>query len=163
MISMLTDVVEAEDGTGKNARIVDFTVAGKTGTSQKFDFSSRRYSSERVSTSFLGFLPAYNARVAILVTLDEPQRDKWGGVAAAPVFKNIGEQILRCYDSRPGEGQIIVEQDDYIPDSKIKLVRSEAMPVFVRALTESARDDAVIPDFKGMTLKKALKLPKRKG
>jgi cell division protein FtsI/penicillin-binding protein 2 len=70
---MLTEVVGAPDGTGKNARIVNVAVAGKTGTSQKFDFTRGVYSSEKVRTSFMGFFPAENPQVAILVILDEPQ------------------------------------------------------------------------------------------
>ena len=97
LTAILTDVVGMEDGTGKHARIVNVAVAGKTGTSQKFDFARQVYSTERVKTSFMGFFPAENPQIAILVILDEPQRDKWGGVAAAPVFKNIGEQILTCF------------------------------------------------------------------
>jgi cell division protein FtsI (penicillin-binding protein 3) len=77
MAAMLTDVVGAEDGTGKRAHMMNVDVAGKTGTAQKFDFSRRAYSSERVRTSFIGFFPAKNPQVAILVMLDEPQRDKW--------------------------------------------------------------------------------------
>ena len=97
LTAILTDVVGMEDGTGKHARIVNVAVAGKTGTSQKFDFARRVYSSERVKTSFMGFFPAEDPQIAILVILDEPQRDKWGGVAAAPVFRKIGEQILTCF------------------------------------------------------------------
>jgi len=54
LTAILTDVVGTEDGTGKHARIVNVAVAGKTGTSQKFDFARRVYSSERVKTSFMG-------------------------------------------------------------------------------------------------------------
>ena len=97
LTAILTDVVGMEDGTGKHARIVNVAVAGKTGTSQKFDFARRVYSTERVKTSFMGFFPAEDPQIAILVILDEPQRDRWGGVAAAPVFKNIGEQLLTCF------------------------------------------------------------------
>jgi cell division protein FtsI (penicillin-binding protein 3) len=158
MISILTDVVGAEDGTGKRARIANLAVAGKTGTSQKFDSGSRRYSSERVRTSFLGFLPADNARVAILVTLDEPKRDKWGGVAAAPVFKNIGEQILRCYDSRPGDGYIIEEKEVLPQDRGLRLVAADApVPPLVQPAI-AAVGDAAMPDFRGMTLKNVLKI-----
>jgi len=158
MISILTDVVGAEDGTGKRARIANLAVAGKTGTSQKFDFGSRRYSTERVRTSFLGFLPADNARVAILVTLDEPKREKWGGVAAAPVFKNIGEQILRCYDSRPGDGYNVIEERETPPqDRGLKLVSADTpLPQGVQPAVAAA-GEAGMPDFRGMTLKKVLK------
>lgn len=162
MISILSDVVGAEDGTGKRARIGDITVAGKTGTSQKFDFSRRKYSSERVRTSFVGFLPAESARVAILVTLDEPQREKWGGVAAAPVFKSIGEQILRCYDSKPGEGRIIEEREELPQNVRLQLVSTEAAPVPVAEPMSASFGDAAMPDFRGMTLRMALKVAQEK-
>jgi len=55
---MLTEVVGAPDGTGKNARIVNVAVAGKTGTSQKFDFTRGVYSSEKVANVFYGIFPA---------------------------------------------------------------------------------------------------------
>ena len=80
LTAMLTQVVGAEDGTGKNAHIVDVDVAGKTGTAQKFDFARGVYSSENVRTSFIGFFPADNPQLVILVILDEPQHDR--GVAA---------------------------------------------------------------------------------
>jgi cell division protein FtsI (penicillin-binding protein 3) len=75
MTALMTKVVGDPDGTGKNARIDNVNVAGKTGTSQKFDFAHHVYSSERVRTSFMGFFPAEDPQVAILVILDEPQRD----------------------------------------------------------------------------------------
>ena len=120
LTNMLTEVVGAPDGTGKNARIVNVAVAGKTGTSQKFDFNRGVYSSERVRTSFMGFFPADNPQVAILVILDEPQRDKWGGVAAAPVFKNIGEQILNCFKTNIRETPVF-EKDT----NKVQLVSAQ--------------------------------------
>jgi len=71
-------------------------VAGKTGTSQKFDFDLGRYSAKKVEASFVGFFPAEDPRMVILVMLDEPEIHRWGGTAAAPVFKKVSEQILRC-------------------------------------------------------------------
>jgi len=62
--SILTDVVE--EGTGGNARIVNLSVAGKTGTSQKFDFDLGRYSAEKVEASFVGFFPAEDPQLVIL-------------------------------------------------------------------------------------------------
>ena len=121
LTNMLTEVVGSADGTGKNANIVNVAIAGKTGTSQKFDFSRNVYSSEKVRTSFMGFFPADNPQVAILVILDEPQRDKWGGVAAAPVFKSIGEQILNCFKTNIRETPI------FEPDkqSKVQLISAQ--------------------------------------
>jgi len=90
LTAIMTDVVGQEDGTGKNARIENVSVAGKTGTSQKFDFSRHVYSSERVRTSFMGFFPAEDPEVAILVILDEPQKDRWAELLL-PRFSRLSE------------------------------------------------------------------------
>lgn len=150
---MLTEVVGAVDGTGKNARIVNVAVAGKTGTSQKFDFARGVYSSERVRTSFMGFFPADNPQVSILVILDEPQRDKWGGVASAPVFKNIGEQILNCFKTNIREAPVFEQEK---PD-KVQLVSTQ----HAFAPENVALDDeSVMPDFRNLTIREALKKAK---
>ena len=133
-------MVSADDGTGKNARIKNVAVAGKTGTSQKFDFSLHRYSTERVRTSFMGFFPAEDPRVAIFVMIDEPKKDKWGGVAAAPVFRNIGEQILRCYDGSAGE--VVEEKEEIRKDTGLKLVSTRE-----EVSAEAGTDDSLMPDF----------------
>jgi cell division protein FtsI (penicillin-binding protein 3) len=160
MTAILTGVVGDDDGTGKRAQIMNVSVAGKTGTSQKFDFSRRVYSSERVRTSFMGFFPAEDPQVAILVTLDEPQRDRWGGVAAAPVFKNIGEQILTCFKTNIRETPSPAPEEEKINDGvKIRLV-SLPGPVNRQIVTE---DDSIMPDFRGMSMRDTLKRAKGKG
>lgn len=160
LTAILTDVVGMEDGTGKHARIVNVAVAGKTGTSQKFDFSRRAYSSERVKTSFMGFFPAEDPQIAILVVLDEPQRDRWGGVAAAPVFKNIGEQLLTCFKTNIRENPLPDEGKSIGGDLKVRLASIPA-PTTERSGTE--RDDAAVPNFKGMTIREVFKKSKEKG
>ena len=152
LTTMLTEVVGAPDGTGKKASIVNVAVAGKTGTSQKFDFKRGVYSSERVRTSFMGFFPADNPQVAILVMLDEPQRDKWGGVAAAPVFKNIGDQILNCFKTNIRETPIF-EKDP----NKVELVSTQ------QTLTQQnvvSSDESTMPNFAGLTIREAMKKAK---
>jgi len=153
LTNMLTEVVGAPDGTGKNARIVNVAVAGKTGTSQKFDFTRGVYSSEKVRTSFMGFFPAENPQVAILVILDEPQRDKWGGVAAAPVFKNIGGQILNCFKTNIRETPVFEKEKT----DKVQLVSVQQ----TLAPQSSAEDDGLtMPDFSGLTIREAMKRAK---
>jgi cell division protein FtsI (penicillin-binding protein 3) len=160
LTAILTDVVGMADGTGKHARIVNVAVAGKTGTSQKFDFAKKAYSSERVKTSFMGFFPAENPQIAILVILDEPQKDRWGGVAAAPVFKNIGEQLLTCFRTNIRENTEPEEGKPVSGDMKVSLA-SAAAPLTARTAAES--DDAVVPNFRGMTIREVLKRSKEKG
>ena len=91
MINLLTDVVDG--GTGKRAFLRGYEVAGKTGTAQKFDKTIGRYSSSKVVGSFAGFVPAHDPRLAMLVVIDEPQTNKWGGVVAAPVFRKVAERV----------------------------------------------------------------------
>jgi cell division protein FtsI (penicillin-binding protein 3) len=160
LTAILTDVVGMEDGTGKHARIVNVAVAGKTGTSQKFDFARKAYSSERVKTSFMGFFPSENPQIAILVILDEPQKDRWGGVAAAPVFKNIGEQLLTCFRTNIRENSAPEEEKPVSGDMKVSLA-SAPTPLTDRTAVES--DEAVVPNFRGMTIREVLKKSKEKG
>lgn len=157
LTAMLTEVVGAKDGTGKNANIMNVAVAGKTGTAQKFDFSRGVYSSERVRTSFIGFFPADNPQVVILVMLDEPQRDKWGGVAAAPVFKQIGEQILNCHKANIRETPVIETEKP----GKVQLVSTEPSLVEEDPANETVVDDeSLMPDFSGLTIREAMKVAK---
>jgi cell division protein FtsI (penicillin-binding protein 3) len=86
-------------GTGKHARLDGWTSAGKTGTAQKIDPDTRRYSPTQVIASFTGFAPINNPAVTILVSIDSPEG--WphgGGDVAAPVFKRIAEQVLPYMD-----------------------------------------------------------------
>ncbi len=82
-------------GTGKNAAIEGFDVAGKTGTAQKFDPLAGSYSDRFYMASFVGFVPAYSPRLAILVMIDSPKGTHYGGSVAAPVFREIAKQTLR--------------------------------------------------------------------
>ncbi len=86
-------------GTGKAARLDGWTAGGKTGTAQKIDPATGRYSRTNVIASFTGFAPINNPAITILVSLDSPQG--WpheGGDVAAPVFKRIAEQVLAYLD-----------------------------------------------------------------
>ena len=80
-------------GTARAAAIDGYAVAGKTGTAQKV--SGGHYDASKWVSSFIGFAPADNPRVAIVVMVDEPQGGHLGGAVAAPIFKEIGEQALR--------------------------------------------------------------------
>ena len=84
-----------ESGTGHNAAIPGYEVGGKTGTAQKLDPATRRYSRAPGVLSFVGFVPADAPRFVMLVMLDEPKSEKWGSEAAAPIFAAIGRDILR--------------------------------------------------------------------
>jgi cell division protein FtsI (penicillin-binding protein 3) len=85
-------------GTGPAAHLDGWTSAGKTGTGQKIDPSTGRYSPTQFFASFTGFAPINNPAVTILVSLDSPVGLHEGGQVAAPVFKRIAEQVLPYLD-----------------------------------------------------------------
>lgn len=89
---MMTEVVTI--GTGKLAQPEGYTAAGKTGTAQKIDPATGRYSPTDHVASFVGYVPAESPMFTILVALDSPRGRYHGGDAAAPVFKRIAEQVL---------------------------------------------------------------------
>src|ERR1700731_2956383 len=86
------------NGTGKLARLDGWTSAGKTGSAQKIDPATGRYSPTQLIASFTGFAPISNPAVTILVSLDSPVGLHEGGQVAAPVFKRIAEQVLSYLD-----------------------------------------------------------------
>jgi len=91
------------DGTGKGAKVPEYRVAGKTGTAQKFDFSTGKYSKNKYSALFVGYAPVENPQIAILVLLDEPRGSYYGGIVAAPVFKEIASKALPYLSIPPNE------------------------------------------------------------
>jgi cell division protein FtsI (penicillin-binding protein 3) len=103
----LTTIMEGvvTSGTGTKAAIPGFRVAGKTGTAQKVDPRTGTYSSALSIGSFVGFVPADAPRLTIIVVVDEPQGEAWGGVVAAPVFRRVGEQVL-TYLGVPRDDQV---------------------------------------------------------
>ncbi len=82
------------NGTAKKAQLDGYTAAGKTGTAQKIDPKTKKYSSTKFVASFVGFAPVNNPAVVIIVVIDEPGGSYHGGDVAAPVFRQIAEQIL---------------------------------------------------------------------
>jgi cell division protein FtsI/penicillin-binding protein 2 len=100
VLKMMEDVVI--EGTGQEAQVPGYKVAGKTGTAAKPD-PSGGYSTSRYVASFVGIVPATNPRLVILVTVDEPQAAIWGGVVAAPAFQQIAGFDLQYLEIRPDD------------------------------------------------------------
>jgi cell division protein FtsI (penicillin-binding protein 3) len=99
LTEMMVNVVA--NGTGRHAAIAGYEVAGKTGTAQKMDPATKRYSRAPGVLSFVGFVPAEDPRLAMIVLLDEPKNEKWGSEAAAPIFAAIGREALRYLNIPP--------------------------------------------------------------
>ncbi|MCM8795881.1 MAG: penicillin-binding protein 2 [Candidatus Omnitrophica bacterium] len=88
-----------EKGTGKLAKLENFSAAGKTGTAQKLE-PDGTYSHNKFVASFIGFAPAEDPLIAIAVVLDNPHPYYFGGVVAAPVFKNVATDTIRYLKTR---------------------------------------------------------------
>lgn len=95
--STVADMMEAvvSKGTGKNAYVAGYHVAGKTGTSEKIG------KEDAYIASFAGFAPADNPRIAILIAIDEPAGAHGGGVVAAPIAGQILEKVLTYLNVEP--------------------------------------------------------------
>lgn len=91
-----------EDGTGKKAIMNLYSVAGKTGTSQKASEDKKGYIPGKYVSSFVGFLPADNPIISMIVIIDEPQDEYFGGTVACPVFRNIADQIMQYFTAGQG-------------------------------------------------------------
>jgi cell division protein FtsI/penicillin-binding protein 2 len=92
MKKMLEGVVLG--GTGKQAQLIGYTAAGKTGTAQKADPNTGAYSKTHYVASFAGFAPLNDPSIAVLVVLDSPVGPHEGGQVAAPVFSRVAQQTL---------------------------------------------------------------------
>lgn len=146
--SMLRDVT-AEGGTGMMAKVDGFEVAGKTGTAQKAERGG--YSAKKRVSSFVGFVPADNPRLVALVLIDEPEVNVYGGVVAAPVFRNIAQGALRRLAVAPQKATLI--------PTATATARGEAparRPAKRGNVNLFGTDGDATPDFLGLSLREAV-------
>jgi cell division protein FtsI (penicillin-binding protein 3) len=162
-------------GTGSRARLVGYTVGGKTGSAQIYDYAARVYT-HTYNGSFMGFAPVMNPKVVVVVTLNGTHGTAgFGGQAAAPVFQVVATEALRILD---------VPKD--LPDEPVKTLLAKAkakdidappvdsgVPQF-NVLDDRADDDASaaaapaysgpkVPNFRGMTKRAVLEAALAKG
>jgi cell division protein FtsI/penicillin-binding protein 2 len=117
-------------GTAKAAQLDGYSAAGKTGTAQKIDPKTKAYSPTKFVASFVGFAPVSNPQVVIVVVVDEPGGAYHGGDVAAPIFREVAEQILPILGTMPDietkSAPDLVAQVDQDPERAAKL-REEQM------------------------------------
>ena len=101
MIAEMLTAVTEEGGTGVEAAVPGFRVAGKTATAQKADSATGKYSEDKYTASFVGFIPAEKPRLVIAIVLDEPMIGRYGGDLAGPVFRRVAEASLRYLGVTP--------------------------------------------------------------
>ena len=136
-------------GTARKAQIEGYSAAGKTGTAQKIDPRTHTYSATKYIGSFVGFAPVSNPAVVIIVVIDEPQGAYHGGDVAAPVFREIAEQILPDLS--------VVPDVEMKPGPQLIAQTSQPSPEIVKAVKlQSQQREATLPkvtarNFSGQT------------
>jgi cell division protein FtsI (penicillin-binding protein 3) len=102
---MMARVVQ-EDGTGTQAAIPGYRICGKTSTAQKAARGKKGYSSSRFTAAFAGFAPFDDPALAVLVVVDEPKQNHYGGIVAAPAFKDIMARSFNYLNIAPNTDMI---------------------------------------------------------
>jgi cell division protein FtsI (penicillin-binding protein 3) len=139
-------LVVQEDGTGTQARIKGFLVGGKTGTAQKVEVGTGKYSRDKRVSSFIGFLPLQDPELMILVVIDEPKGQVYGGVVAAPAFNQIAVKTAYYLGIPPTE-----------PVARAVAGREKEAPrgggvALTRVATSTPESAMVMPDLRGLSM-----------
>ena len=145
--------VTTEGGTGTSAAIPGFEVAGKTGTAQKVDPVTKRYNWSRPIASFMGFVPARDPRIAVLIVVDEPKGRGFGGTVAAPAFKAVAEEVLHYLNIFP-DPNLIPAPSEVAMTTPVAHKTSLDEPV----VNYSGADR--LPDFTGLSMRRVLQIVK---
>jgi cell division protein FtsI (penicillin-binding protein 3) len=157
MVREILEGVVREDGTGSRAAVKGFTVAGKTGTSQKVDAETGQYSKTKHVATFVGFAPSKRPKLVILVMVDEPKGIPYGGWVAGPVFAEVAQWALHFLRINPQIRSAEKIEPDSGPLGRLSSqgVVEEAQPS-PRAL-RSLTDAGLLPDFRGLGMREVLK------
>jgi len=160
-ITQMLEGVTRKGGTGTSASIEGFRVAGKTGTAQKVDPVSKGYSATKRTASFIGFVPADKPLLTILVVIDEPTTSPYGGVVAAPAFREIAFNTL-CYLKAAGVGKACD-----LPQQQATAPHVPSPPVSEAAGGEGGSIDiagagTAMPDFRGMSMRRVLQVMEKR-
>ena len=158
LTAMLIRVVDT--GTGTSARIPGWSIAGKTGTAEKF--IDGEYSTSKYISNFAGFFPAENPQIVGVIVLNEPRYGMhWGGIGAAPIFRRVIKRIINMDDS------IQILKDKYKNTEELLLMvdayrnepdKTDMFPknLSTRAVyTQIAQNENAVPDVRGMSLLQA--------
>jgi cell division protein FtsI (penicillin-binding protein 3) len=169
-------------GTARKAQLDGYTAAGKTGTAQKIDPKTHAYSATKYIGSFVGFAPVKNPAVVIIVVIDEPQGAYHGGDVAAPVFREIAEQILPDLSVSPDvevkPGTELIAQTTRPSPQQLKTeqmeteAREATLPKLARNFSGQTREvvfamatrrAALMPDLRGQSVRDAVRMCQQLG
>lgn len=164
--------VSGQNGTAPKAAIKGFRVAGKTGTSQKVDPRTKRYSRTKYVAGFVGFVPLEQPKLVILVVVDEPKGTAYGGEVAAPVFRQVGRWALNHLRVNPNKrSSAVVRALPPILDKNVTLLSGKRRKIDTGTGTQpetntvsgevgriaSELKEGALPDFSGLGMREVLK------
>jgi cell division protein FtsI/penicillin-binding protein 2 len=160
MRDLLVGVVK--NGTGTNAQLESVSVGGKTGTSQKL--VNGKYSKQDYNSSFVGFFPADAPKIVCLVLVNSPENGRYGGLVAAPIFKNIAQRIVNAnpgnFENSPQnrEEHIQKQSVQVASNSKNNNVQNQTVvkKVDTTKLIASVTNSKKMPDLKDFQVRDAI-------
>ncbi len=160
LVSDMLIAVTGPGGTGTEAAIDGYLVAGKTGTAQKADYVHGGYADDRWTASFIGYAPAQQPRLLAAVVIDEPLIAHQGGSVAAPVFRRVMGPALRHLGVAPEGASALAE---LAAPHKVEAVQPSAAAVEQRSaapatLEPVAAGDVLVPNLVGQSLRPAIVL-----
>lgn len=148
-VGHILEGVVSDRGTAKLAAIKGYRVAGKTGTSQKVDPRTRRYSKWKYEAIFAGFVPVDDPKLVMVVVIDEPRGKRYGGLVAGPVFSEVGAWALSHLRVNP---QLRLVKAKKAPEAT-DVEENKAAPK--QEKLELAAN--LLPDFKGWNMRDVLR------
>lgn len=155
---LMLSAVTADGGTGKNARVPGFIVAGKTGTAQKVNPNGRGYIKGGYISSFAGFIPANNPKFVIYVALDHPRKGFYGAQVAAPIFSRVASYVVR----KEGLAPVLLTDKNILPEKR-KAIKMDGEKTRGLAtvnegdIVATSLELGVVPDVTTMTLREVLR------
>jgi cell division protein FtsI/penicillin-binding protein 2 len=166
----LTDMLRSvvSEGTGTATDISGFDVAGKTGTAQK-PGAHGGYDPNKFVSSFTGFFPSGDPKYTIMVVIEEPQGQSFASIVAVPLFRKVANILIQNQDIAPKEiaemdlknvSDIIANGRKKVQNDSPKKVNTESVQQIVEPQEQPQTGLTVssLPDFKGMSLRRALSL-----
>ena len=149
-VAGILECVVSDKGTAPKAAISGFRVAGKTGTSQKVDPKTKRYSRDKYVAIFVGFVPVDQPRLVILVAIDEPKGIAYGGIVSAPAFSEVGQWSLNHFRVNP-QVRLVEKGVDVREDI------DKELPSDLVDHNELRIKVGLLPDFRGLGMREVLK------
>ncbi len=166
LITTFMEGVTENGGTGTQAAIKGFTVAGKTGTSQKPRTDGHKgYAPGKFIGSFVGFVPAEDPKLAILVVINEPKGIPYGGVVAAPAFHAIASRSLQYLNILPHVEKLplVATLHPFSAHESPQKIQSDKKPDTSPSPKSTVSSAITLPDFCGMSMRRVIRWGARHG